>query len=269
LANEFSFHHLGNESMASYRYRCKIPAEGLGVPVNEEADIYILSKPSSFDMKKKNYVADFCDDHFDWPHYQVILKNALLVTCPTEAMKAIIRRQGREAIVIPDPYEYPLEEPHCNGGNLLWYGHGVNIGSIVRIFRKYPEYQGARVVSNVQGAIPWSYETMLEEFKLADIVLMPATKEYKSPNRTIEAIRQGCFVVAEPHPSINDFPIFIGDIKEGVEWAKSNPQQANQMILEAQSYIERYSPKIVIDAWRKTLESASTLAQEKKGGKAG
>jgi hypothetical protein len=265
LANQFSFIHYGNESMASYRYRTKIPATLLEIPINKEADIYILSKPTKEDLEREMFIADFCDDHFEWDHYLEILQRALLVTCPTENMREVIKRYGRNAIVIPDPYEYPLEVPHCNGGKLLWYGHGSNTYSLIKLL---PEIDSSklRVVSNLTGTIPWSWEAMLREFRMADIVLMPATKEYKSPNRTIEAIRQGCFVVAEPHPSINDFPIFIGDIKEGIEWAKSHQQEANEMILKAQKYIEKFSPRTVANAWKKTLDSASTLVAAKSVG---
>jgi hypothetical protein len=253
--------------MASYRYRAKIPSEQLNIPLNQEADIYILSKPQAQDLDKELFIADFCDDHFTNDYYLDILDKALLVTCPTVSMQQRIKTLGREATVIPDPYEYPLEAPHCNGERLLWYGHGSNLYSIVKWLKTF---KNVRIVSNVENTILWSHQTMLREFKLADIVLMPATKDYKSPNRTIEAIRQGCFVVAEPHLSIQDFPIYIGNLEEGVIWARTHQQQANQMILEAQQYIEaRYSPQTVASAWKPILEHASILAAAKLNGLTG
>jgi hypothetical protein len=266
LENAFSFIHSGDESMASYRYRAKIPSELLNIPINQDAEIYILSKPKPQDLEKELFIADFCDDHFDHEYYREILNKALIVTCPTETMQKRIKELGRDANVIPDPYEYPLKAPHCNGSALLWYGHGSNINSIIKWL---PTLKNVRIVSNIEGAIQWSWSLMLEEFARADIVLMPATKEYKSPNRTIEAIRQGCFVVAEPHPSINDFPIYIGNIQEGIEWARTHQKQANQMILEAQNYIEKYSPRRVANVWKRTLESASILGAEKSNGLTG
>jgi len=257
LENEFSFIHYGNESMASYRYRAKIPSEQLNIPLNQEAEIYILSKPQKQDLQRKTFIADFCDDHFDNYYYIEILEKAILVTCPTEAMQQRIKSLGRDAIIIPDPYEYPLESPHCNGDRLLWYGHGSNLYSIVKWLETF---KNIRIVSNVDNTILWSHETMLREFALADIVLMPATKDYKSPNRTIEAIRQGCFVVAEPHSSIKDFPIYIGNLEEGVIWARTHQQEANQMILKAQEYIQKYAPQTVASVWKQTLEYASILA---------
>lgn len=246
---------MGNEKMASYRYRCKIPAQELGAKINAPADTMVFCKPqpvevSALNDSNKRIIADFCDDHFSQHHYQQFAMLSDGITCPTEKMAEIIRKNfGRTAEVVPDPYEYPLEAPHCHGTKLLWYGHSVNAGSL-KVHQYLPNL---RVVSNFHGAIPWSYETMLEEFKRADIVIMPATAPYKSPNRTVEAIRQGCFVVAEPHPSLEGFPIYIGNIKEGIEWAKNHPHEANKMTLAAQDYITRFSPEQVANAWRKAL----------------
>jgi hypothetical protein len=53
-------------------------------------------------------------------------------------------------------------------------------------------------------------------------VVIPATAPYKSANRAIEAIRQGCFVVAEPHPALEGFPIYIGNIKHAIRQRKPN-----------------------------------------------
>jgi hypothetical protein len=160
--------------------------------------------------------------------------------------------------------------PHCNGVNLLWFGHQVNRASLQRIL---PEIDGypLRVVSNFGGAIPWSKETMLREFAQADIVIIPFTEKYKSSNRTLEAIRQGCMVVAEPHPAINDIPgIWIGNIKEGIEWTRHNLTAANERIGMAQKYVETvYSPQTLTAAWKKAIQSPITSAAALKNGTVG
>ena len=260
-----SFIHRGGENMASYRYRCAIPAKELGASINDlSADVVIFAKPMDGDAESarliqklgSKVIVDFCDDHLDWPHYRAMLDLADAVTCPTEKMAERLRW---DVTVIPDSYEFDEVEPHCNGNNVLWFGNAVNWGSLARVL---PELNGypLRVVSNVQGAIPWSMNTMLYEFDRADIVILPSTKDYKSPNRALEAIRQGCFVVAEPHPSINDFPgIWIGSIKEGIEWANQNQLEARNQTTLAQNYIrEKYSARTLANAWRKVVESVST-----------
>ena len=268
-----SFIHWGDKTSASWRYRAKIVSEGWASLNDLTADTLIFAKPQAnelMDMAKAKargawVIVDFCDDHFDWVHYKEALRLADAVSCNTEVMAKIIKEHGRDATVIGDPYEYPEEKPHCNGLNLLWYGHAVNKHSLERILPDLVGYN-LRVVSNFGGAIPWSHETMLEEFAKADIVLMPATAEYKSPNRAVEAIRQGCFVVSERDLGIPE--IYVGNIKEGIEWTQT--QNVNQRISKAQKFVtEEFSPKILIDKWKTLTKQRTTLDAEKRNGTVG
>jgi len=244
--------------MASYRYRALIPAKELGASINDfTADIMIFAKPQAIEVQiakeaqesGKKVVVDFCDDHFDQTHYREMLKLADAVTCPTEEMGKHIGAQ-----VVIDPYEFDEEAPHCRGDNLLWFGNVTNFASIERLRPRLTS--PLRMVSNAPGCIPWSMDTMRHEFSLADIVVLPATKEYKSPNRAVESIRQGCFVVAEPHPSLTNLPIWIGDIPQGIEWARQNTLEANKMTLAAQDFVRSaYSPKTQASAWRRVLQA--------------
>ena len=268
-----SFIHWGDKTSASWRYRAKIVSEGWASLNDLTANTLIFAKPQAnelMDMAKAKargawVIVDFCDDHFDWVHYKEALRLADAVSCNTEVMAKIIKEHGRDATVIGDPYEYPEEKPHCNGLNLLWYGHAVNKHSLERILPDLVGYN-LRVVSNFGGAIPWSHETMLEEFAKADIVLMPATAEYKSPNRAVEAIRQGCFVVSERDLGIPE--IYVGNIKEGIEWTQT--QNVNQRISKAQKFVtEEFSPKILIDKWKTLTKQRTTLDAEKRNGTVG
>jgi uncharacterized Rossmann fold enzyme len=265
-----SFIHWGDKTSASWRYRAKIVSEGWASLNDLTADTLIFAKPQAnelMDMAKAKargawVIVDFCDDHFDWVHYKEALRLADAVTCPTETMAKIIKEHGRDATVIGDPYEYSEKKPHCNGLNLLWYGHAVNKHSLERIL---PDLEGynLRVVSNFGGAIPWSHETMLEEFAKADIVLMPATAEYKSPNRAVEAIRQGCFVVSERDLGIPE--IYVGNILEGIKWTQT--QNVNQRISTAQKFVtDEFSPKTLIDKWKTLTKQRTTLDAEIRNG---
>lgn len=271
-----SFIHSGDLSVASYRYRAAIPASQIDASVNDlTADTLIFAKPSPqelWEMAKAKargarVIVDFCDDHFDWTHYQEALRLADDVTCPTEAMAKVIEEHGKPALVIPDPYEYRELQPHCKGTNLLWFGHAVNRDGLARVMPEIAEYP-LLVISNFPGSITWSERTVLQALANADIVILPKTDDYKSPNRALEAIRQGCFVVAEPHPALNDIPgIWIGNIKEGIEWARWNLPLANDRTLAAQKYVrERYSPPTVGCAWRRLIQSPSTSAAGKSTG---
>jgi uncharacterized Rossmann fold enzyme len=275
LNDRTSFIHWGNKNAASWRYRAKIPSGDWATLNDLTADTLIFAKPQAselMDMARAKargawVVVDFCDDHFDWLHYQEALRLADAVTCSTNEMARRIKELGRDATVIADPYEFPKMPPHYAGINLLWFGHHVNRDSLQRIL---PDLEGypLRVVSNFEGAIPWSKETMLEEFARADIVVIPTTASYKSANRAIEAIRQGCFVVAEPHPALEGFPIYIGNIKEGIEWTKQ--QNMNKLISKAQKFVTaEFSPQILIDKWKSATKRPTTLDADKRNGTVG
>lgn len=285
-----SFIHNGDASVASYRYRASIPARELSASLNAlNADWLVFAKPTPEDhfaavdarAGGQRVIVDFCDDHFArFKHYAAMAKMADAVTCPTKEMaKLIAGYTGVEATVIHDPYEYPLAAPHCGGSKTLWFGNAVNWKSLERVL---PDLMvPLTIVSNMPGMMPWSVETMLREFPRADIVILPATAHYKSCNRAVEAIRQGCFVVAEPHPSLSVFMtegepnIWVGEIKEGVEWASNqqNWPEANARTLNAQSLVERwFTPKTLASAWRSLLEtvkSRSTSEAARSAGRAG
>lgn len=263
-----SFCHYGNKKMASYRYRVEIPAHELGAQINNpKADVMICCKPNEQDIpytmkaraEGRIVIMDFCDMHFDDPVYVELLKLAHGVTTTTQWMADYIKEEyGILATVVIDPYEYEEAPPHWSDGQIMWFGHALNFYSVQRVLPSLP--QPLRVVSNFDGAVPWSIENVLTEMAACDIVIMPETAPYKSPNRTVEAIRRGCFVVAEPHPAINHFPgIWIGDIRKGIEWAQQNPLIAQQRTLEAQDFIRKnYSPTIQANAWREAIQKAQS-----------
>lgn len=260
-----SFIHSGGPGMASYRYRAAIPAAHLAnCKLNDlSADVLVFSKPVAHEVAQveaakqngKRVLVDFCDDHFDRSEYLSMAHLADAVVAPTFEMAKIVKAAcGKPVYVIPDPYEFEQVEPHCNGSRLLWFGHAVNFGSLQRIRPQLNGYD-LTVISNVSGCEQWSIERMKRAFAEADIVILPATAPYKSANRAIEAIRQGCFVVAEPHPSIEFFPgIWIGEIKDGIEWASKNLADANARLSHAQSYVGRmFAPMTLALAWKTAI----------------
>lgn len=257
---------------ASYRYRAALPAAHLGASINDmTASVLVIAKPDGVSLDEvrqakingQRVIVDICDNHLDRPHYREMVRLADEVTCATPILAAGIAEFGRTATVISDPYERDELDPHCFGDDLLWYGHALNRPGLERILPDIANYP-LRVVSNHPHDIPWTHTDMAEEYARADIVVMPMTAAYKSANRTIEAIRQGCFVVAEPHPAINDFPgIWIGDIKKGIEWATQNQDKANQRTRVAQDYIrEKFSPRTVACAWSQIIAGSSYTSDQ-------
>lgn len=228
------------------------------------SDVLVFAKPQPEEVYEigmtlcgtQRVIVDFCDDWFnEYPWYGKMLSMADAVTCPTPEMA---KRIPAPATVIPDPYEFAEAEPHCVGDKLLWFGHGTNIGDLERARPQLKGYP-LRVVSNIAGTIPWSIPTLLNELGKADIGIIPKYAAYKSSNRAVEAIRRGCFVVAEEHPSLTDIPgIWKGSLREGIEWAKRHQREANERTREAQSFISQFhNPKRISSAWRAICEGAS------------
>ena len=261
-----SFFHDRDERQASYRYRGSIPAAVLGVAMNDEsADVWIVSKitkatPALLDkaaLLGKVVIADVCDAHLGLPFYKDVIERADAITTPTALLAEFLFDDfGRMATVIDDPYEFECVLPHVAGNHLLWFGHANNYDGIA-MFREALKDYPLRLVSNIDGCIPWSKETMREEFIKTDIVLLPDSAPTKSCNRAVEAIRQGCFVVATPHPSLDGLPgIWVGDLLKGVAWASTHSQEANERLIQSQAYVQaRFSPERVANAW-KTLATA-------------
>lgn len=274
---------------ASYRYRTAIPAGEIGASINDlSADVLVIGKPGAVTIPEvkqalgrgQSVIADFCDNHFDREHERDLLRLADAITCPTEAMREQIALLGRDATVIPDPYEFEERPPHCDGDRLLWFGHPSNLDSLPKIAPLGIDYALTLVTTRSAVVTPppyirvvdWSRDTLGHELAQADIVLMPSTAATKSANRTIEAIRQGCFVVAEPHPSLTNIPgIWLGDLTEGVAWAVSHQAEANERIRASQIYVSRtYSPKIVAVAWNRAIQVCpSTWGQDVAPGRIG
>lgn len=279
-----SFIHRCDETLASYRYRASIPARELGASMNDlGADVLVFAKPMPEDVADaraakesgRTVIVDYCDPHFKLEHYPELLDIADAASCPTETMRGLVEQVGAATpvYVVPDPYEYDERLPHCFGVQLLWFGHKSNLRGLFAKIRELDDYP-LMIVSNHPMAMPWSPEEMRVQFAAADIVVLPESASHKSPNRAVEAIRQGCFVVAEPHPALAEFPgIWIGNLKEGIEWTRHNTKEANQRLQTAQTFVrERFSPQTQADAWRSlfaTVKSRSTSAAGRSAGPVG
>ena len=265
-------------AIASYRYRAGIPASILArrhevvVGPFVEADVHVFSKHFDYgeaELAKRcaRTVFDICDNHFlteHEDHYRRMVDAACTITCPTPAMCDIVRLEtGRDAVLIEDPYEFPLAAPALTDvRRLLWFGHSANIGGILAELPRLAAFDTELVTAGVAVPhTPWSIANLLAAFARADLVVIPvaggARTPAKSANRAVESIRQGKFVVANPLPAYVDLGIWQGDILEGVEWARRHPQQVNAMTLAAQVLVnQRFDPAKIAADWERTLLAA-------------
>lgn len=243
------------DNLASSRLRASIPQREvgkLGMARGMDAVVYgkhwiPLHELSPFGKR----VYDVCDDHFSGPHdsyYREHIDAAHLVTCNSHEMARIIKREtGRDATVIPDPYESD-EKPAGMGNGLLWFGHPSNLQDLHPYLDLKPE---------ILTAPEWSREKQIAALDNCAAVLIPTGKSMaKSANRLIESVRNGRFVIAGYMPAHDEFKqwMWIGDIRDGADWLKEYPKQAVQSVAECQQYIhEHYSPEAIGRLWFNAL----------------
>lgn len=245
--------------IASYRYRCLIPRKHLPeYPVTVVAKDWIPWD----ELPRGPLIWDCCDDHFrTHDYYKRIADRADAIVVPTQNMKDRVKAEtGKEAFIVEDPYEFPEKEPRLPSGkaqNLFWYGHKSNLQGLLD---RRPSFTGRqiRVISNWPGCRPWSHEGMLEWFEWCDVVPIPVQQtdkaQAKSPNRMVEAIRQGRYVVAEPLPSYQPYGMWSGDLKEGLEWVDTHPEEALEAVRNAQRIVrEKHSPEVIAQQWIKVF----------------
>ena len=274
------FVHRMGPDFASYRYRAEIPAKELGATVNGgEGAVFVFSKPTPDDLvlakeckaEGVKVVVDLGDDHFrhrmmGQVYVDMVQLCDALVT-PTENMAGrIMKYVGRKAdAIIPDPYEEALTAPHASGveAKYLWCASASNIKDLDGLlpFLKEIPLTVMTGPNNRQGLnyIKWTIDGQHEQLRSHHIVLVPHRKgvEYKSPNRLVNAILAGCFVVGSEHPSHSEFRRYawIGNVFTGVKWAQHFQDELNDIVAEGQAYCEKFSPAKIGAQWKQLLES--------------
>jgi len=243
------------ENIASSRLRAQIPQQELAkLGIKQGRDVLVYGKhliTIEQTAKFGKRVFDCCDDHFSdqfADYYREHIAKADLVTCNSETMKEIIRREtDRIATVIPDPYESE-EKPAGMGKGLLWFGHQSNLIDLHPYLDLDPE---------VLTGNDWSRDKQLAALDRCAAVLIPTGKSMaKSANRLIESVRNGRFVIAGNLPAHDEFKdwMWIGDIRDGVEWLKEYPKAAMQNVADCQRHIRnKYSPEAIGRLWFNAL----------------
>lgn len=257
-----TFRHAG-PMLASSRYRAIMPARWLHENgVEEGADWLVIGKHGwSLPKARQGFnrvCFDVCDDHFEsdklGSHYHVVCREADLVTCNSQEMARVIKaKTGRDAIVIPDPYEQPEEDARVSD-SLLWFGHRTNLQDLLPWLERIGHVE---IVSNVESprVTYWTPAAMHEAFSRAGLVVIPTGKSMaKSGNRAVESIRRGLFPVCGYLPAYSDLGVYIGDIADGIDWALAHRAEVLRRIKDAQQYVrEEYSIERIGRLWKRAL----------------
>lgn len=249
--------------MASYRLRVDLPSRHLGMPHKLGiGDLTFFFKAGNPDVAKKLplVVYDVVNAHFHIPEYRRMCDLATVITCSSKAMVRIIKEAtGRDAVVIPDPYENAQCEPVVHGDRILWFGHQANIESA----RPYRDLNLDLCTNGV-----WSLENEAAALASTGVVLLTASNPGASSNRPVKAIRAGRFVVApadcpESWRELSEF-MWIGDVREGVRWAFANREEACRKVSAGQKYVEIFSPQSIGSQWAGLFASTLGLGTSTK-----
>ena len=239
---------------------------------------------------------DLTDDRFESRnglHLQRMLEQVDSVVTASPMLQELAKqRAGKEARIVSDPYEGKRGEatwsPQGPRLKALWFGHGSNLGSLrqvlpslLQVGKKNPI--DLRIVTKgIEGVereckefnrkyrhalalrfAEWSIAETWNSLAAADFVIIPAQAEKrwtlaKSPNRIIESLWAGRFVVAHPIPSYMEFTncAWLGDdLAEGIAWMVDHGSLIAERIRSAQNYIcSVYSPERIALKWEQILE---------------
>lgn len=170
---------------------------------------------------------------------------------------------------------------------LLWYGYPTNLDTLLVLRDQLlPLAQGQPIAIRVMsrqdstaqslceelhaasgGRIwwtfsPWSLTEMPKALAETDLVMLPSNAEdsrkaVKSPNRLVNGLWAGRFVIAHPLPSYEEFAdyVWVGeDLAEGVRWALGHPHAVADRVRRGQDYLDRhYSPFCAAREWEEAI----------------
>lgn len=291
---KINFISSGSLMLASVRYRAAIPAMGLralghkvyvGPNIQPDAEVVVLGKHGDSETylnqvekvinSKARLIVDVCDLYSNMPERTGVItwaaERAHAVTSPSQFVldQVIAKRKHR----VLDPYGFSpgVPKPVPDHPHLLWFGHGLNLQGLVD---ELPRLNGYSVtaVTRADGQpeglriIQWTPAALSAAFSETDMTILPVREmaegrkgpepALKSANRLVDAIQSGHFVATHSIPSYEELSEYawVGDIREGVEWARSNPKSALEKVKSGQAYVrEHYSPSRIAAQWLEAL----------------
>jgi len=214
----------------------------------------------------------------------------LITTTCKELRQKIFHESGKNAIIIDDPFERAIEEPRFEPDeknlNICYFGGRKSFSLVdweetIAILDFVCKKQGVNYTLNCmtqkhlqvseelnhhyhpKGRLKmyeWDYELQKEMVRKSDFVLIPIPRDgfspvigFKSPNRVIDSIAQGRYVITtwgvHSYRNYIDF-IGIGSIQNCVRWALKNPKSVLDKIKLGQKYIKKHhSPEVIAKQW--------------------
>jgi hypothetical protein len=223
-------------------------------------------------LRGQKVVFDICDNHFNGKFdefYRKMAANADVITVNSKEMQKAVRKETKkEAILIEDPViSQPMPFKEGYPVSMIWYGNPQNLPGVIETYSEDCEVPLELIVGG-QVQLPdrfnkpwitfsqWNPNCITEAAQENSIAFLPYRQhaEYKSPNRIIEAIQSGLFVIADIIPAAKKIP-GIWDLKKGLKEgiAHYTSGKAKQDVLAGQEYIKRYYPQEIAKQWEAVL----------------
>lgn len=281
-----------NEQSATLKggWGSSVPQAGDTVVISKVFTDFALKLASDAKARGAQVVVDFCDNFLTHkqrgPLQHSLLKLADKVIASTKEMADALVSAGRHAnAIISDPVELSkglIKFKPKTTLQLLWFGHAVNIDTLIQFSPKLTEYAKTQkleltVVTNLPNGlddldkisplglnvkyIPWSIDATQKAISACDIVVIPTIsseiKKAKSPNRLLEPLWAGRMVVAGTLPAYCEFEdsAWVGkDLIEGINWCLANPENVINRIATAQKKIEEnFSVSAIANRWHEVF----------------
>jgi len=214
--------------------------------------------------------------------------NLITTTC-TQLRQKIYDETRKNSLIIDDPYERDIEKPrfkpHKKNLNICYFGGRksfwlVDWEEVIIILNYICKQLGVEYTLNCitqkhqlasknlthhyypDGPLimyEWDYKLQRDLVSKSDFVLLPIplgvsmVTSYKSPNRVIDSIAQGRYVITtygvNSYNQYGDF-IGMGSLRDNIKWAINNPKSVISKIEEGQKYIKEHnSPEVIAKQW--------------------
>jgi SAM-dependent methyltransferase len=253
-------------------------------------------------MKRRGVrvAVDFCDDHFEDPrfgaHFHRLAQLADVLIAGSHAMAEAVRRHtAREAIVVTDPVEgrrgEPRFEPRFPRLRLAWFGHPSNLPAIAAhahelhaLAARHPLHLTVLTQPSIEAEallstlaygvpgrlgvelVPWTQEATWQALAQCDAAWIPTEdagrKAVKSPNRLLEAVWAGRFVVAGALPAYAPWSdvVSVGHpLDAAIASALADPAGTVARTRAAQRRVaSAHSGYAIGDAWARALGDTSS-----------
>jgi len=294
-----------NPARSSSRLRASIPAENYGKVISniddiEDGDVVVFSKKSSIPEiqyvvdRNIKFIFDICDDQFKDPVYVNLFKyacsNCHIITVPTQKMKELAEyHTNKKVFVTLELYERDRKPPKFSPIDvlkILFFGSVDNFSTVPwkdivnRLESNNVKFKIDAIINyqsmyNINESFfqthEWSFNKQTKLLDECDLVLLPFKNNSKnistkSPNRIVESINRGKFVVTnygvDSYNGFKDF-IFLDEydkLVDGILWSLNNKEEVIRKIIGGQKYIDHnYSVDSVSETWKHAYELVKSI----------